>query len=106
MPWVANFDRTVCQIDSLRYLKNEAFTGLSFLVCVLLRNPGVSAMDAKKRSMRNPTLRRKSMELLKDITQMLHEILSSDDEEALRELEKTIRTLEQSRHKPGSHAIH
>jgi hypothetical protein len=63
-------------------------------------------MDAKKRSMRNPTLRRKSMELLKDITQMLHEILSSDDEEALRELEKTIRTLEQSRHKPGSHAIH
>ena len=56
--------------------------------------------------MRNPTLRRKSMELLKDITQMLREILSSDDEEGLRQLEKTIRVLEQSRHKPGSHAIH
>jgi hypothetical protein len=56
--------------------------------------------------MRNPALRRKSMELLKDITQMLREILSSGDEEGLRQLEKTIRALEQSRHKPGSHAIH
>ena len=66
----------------------------------------VSIMDAKKRSMRNPDLRRKSMELLKEITQMLREILSSDDEEGLLQLEKTIRSLEQSRHKPGSHAIH
>jgi hypothetical protein len=56
--------------------------------------------------MRNPALRRKSMELLKDITQMLREILSSDDEEGLRQLEKTIRALEQSRQKAGSHAIH
>jgi hypothetical protein len=87
-------------------LKNKVFTGFSVLVCVLLRCPGVSAMDVKKRSMRNPALRRKSMELLKDITQMLREILSSDDEEGLRQLEKTIRALEQSRQKPGSHAIH
>jgi hypothetical protein len=63
-------------------------------------------MDIKKRSMRNPALRRKSMELLKDITQMLREILSADDEEGLRQLEKTIRALEQSRQRPGSHAIH
>jgi hypothetical protein len=105
MPWVANFDRTVCQIGSLRQSKNEAFTELYFLVCVLL-SCRVSAMDANKRAMRNPALRRKSMELLKDITQMLREILSSDDEEGLLQLEKTIRDLEQSRHKPGSHAIH
>jgi hypothetical protein len=51
-------------------------------------------------------LRRKSMELLKDITQILREILSSGDEEGLRQFEKTIRALEQTRHKPGSHAIH
>ena len=63
-------------------------------------------MGAKKRDMDKPALRRKSMELLKDITQILREILSSGDEEGLRRLEHTIRTLEQTRHKPGSHAIH
>jgi hypothetical protein len=63
-------------------------------------------MDAKKRDMGKPALRRKSMELLKDITQMLREILSSGDEEGLRQIEKTIRALEQTRHKPGSHSIH
>ena len=36
MPWIVNFDGTVCQIGYVHYLKNEAFTGLSFLVCVLL----------------------------------------------------------------------
>ena len=63
-------------------------------------------MEAKKRAMVKPALRRKSMELLKDITQILREILSSGDEEGLRQLEKTIRSLEQTRRKPGSHAIH
>lgn len=63
-------------------------------------------MEAKKRAMVKPALRRKSMELLKDITQILREILSCGDEEGLRQLEKTIRALEQTRHKPGSHAIH
>ena len=56
--------------------------------------------------MRDPVLRRKSMQLLKDITQMLREILSSGDEEGLRRLEETIRALEQTRHKPGSHVVH
>ena len=51
-------------------------------------------------------LRRKSMELLKDVTEILREILSSGDEEGLRHVEETIRALEQTRHKPGSHAIH
>jgi hypothetical protein len=87
-----------CSSRKMKHLR-----GLSFLVCVLLF--GISAMDAKKAA-RNPALRRKSMELLKDITQILREILSSDDEEGLLQLEKTIRALEQSRHKPGSHAIH
>lgn len=63
-------------------------------------------MGANKRDIRNPALRRKSMELLKDITQMLREILSSGDEEGFRQFEKTIRALEQTRHKPGSHSIH
>ena len=63
-------------------------------------------MNTKKGPMGKSALRRKSMELLKDITQILREILSSGDEEGLRQLEKTIRTLEQTRRKPGSHAIH
>jgi hypothetical protein len=63
-------------------------------------------MEAKKRAMVKPALRRKSMELLKDITQILREILSCGDEEGLRQFEKTIRALEQTRHKSGSHAIH
>jgi hypothetical protein len=63
-------------------------------------------MDRKKGAMGKSALRRKSMELLKDMTQILREILSSGDEEGLRQLEKTIRTLEQTRRKPGSHAIH
>jgi hypothetical protein len=68
--------------------------------------PFHKTMDAKTRAMGKPALRRKSMELLKDITQILREILSSGDEEGLRQFEKTIRALEQTRHKPGSHAIH
>ena len=63
-------------------------------------------MSARKRDIRDPVLRRKSMELLKDITQMLREILSSGDEEGLRRLEETIRTLERTRPKHGSHIVH
>ena len=63
-------------------------------------------MGAKKADMDKPALRRKSMELLKDITEVLREIISSGDEEGLRHVEETIRALEQTRHKPGSHAIH
>ena len=50
-------------------------------------------MDTKKGAMGKSGLRRKSMELLKDMTQILREILSSGDEEGLRQLEKTIRAL-------------
>ena len=63
-------------------------------------------MDTKKEAMGKSALRRKSMELLKDMTQILREILSSGDVEGLRQLEKTIRALEQTRRKPSSHAIH
>ena len=87
-------------------VEKRSIYGAFLLVYVLLSGLGVSAMDEKKRAMRDPVLRRKSMELLKDITQMLREILSSGDEEGLLQLEKTIRALEQSRHKPGSDAIH
>ena len=48
-----------------------------------------------------PILRRKSMELLKDLTQILREIIGSGDEESFRRLEETIRAIDESRQKPG-----
>jgi hypothetical protein len=48
-----------------------------------------------------PILRRKSMELLKDLTQILQEIIGSGDEESFRRLEETIRAIDESRRKPG-----
>jgi hypothetical protein len=50
---------------------------------------------------KNPILRRKSMELLKDLTQILREIIGSDDEESFRRLEETIRSIDESRRKPA-----
>jgi hypothetical protein len=52
-----------------------------------------------------PILRRKSMELLKDLTQILQEIISSGDEGSFRRLEETIRAIDESRRKPG-HTLH
>ena len=49
---------------------------------------------------KTPVLRRKSMELLKDLTQILREIIGSDDEERFRRLEETIRAIDESRQKP------
>jgi hypothetical protein len=48
-----------------------------------------------------PILRRKSMELLKDLTQILQEIIGSGDEESFRRLEETIRAIDEGRQKPG-----
>jgi hypothetical protein len=50
---------------------------------------------------KNPILRRKTMELLKDLTQILQEIIGSGDENSLRRLEETIRAIDESRRKPG-----
>jgi hypothetical protein len=50
---------------------------------------------------KTPILRRKSMQLLKDLTQILQEIIGSGDEESLSRLEETIRELDESRRKPG-----
>ena len=50
---------------------------------------------------KNPILRRKSMELLKDLTQILQEIIGSGDENSLRRLEETIRAIDESRRKSG-----
>ena len=50
---------------------------------------------------KNPILRRKSMELLKDLTQILQEIIGSGDEESFRRLEETIHAIDESRRKPG-----
>jgi hypothetical protein len=48
-----------------------------------------------------PILRRKSMELLKELTQILREIIGSGDEESLRRLKETIRALDESRRRSG-----
>jgi len=50
---------------------------------------------------KTPILRSKSLELLKDLTQILQEIIRSGDEESLRRLEEIIRALDESRRKPG-----
>ena len=50
---------------------------------------------------KNPILRRKSMELLKNLTQILQEIIGSGVENSLRRLEETIRAIDESRWKPG-----
>ena len=54
---------------------------------------------------KNPTLRRKSMELLKELTQILKEIIGSGDEESLSRLQETIRALDESRRQPA-HTLH
>jgi hypothetical protein len=50
---------------------------------------------------KNPILRRKSMELLKELTHILQEIIGSGDEESLRRLEETIRAIDESRQRSG-----
>jgi len=69
------------------------------VVCVLLFGIGLEGemMTAE----RTPMLRRKSMELLKNLTQILQEIIGSGDEESLRRLEESIRAVDESRRKPG-----
>jgi hypothetical protein len=50
---------------------------------------------------KNPILRGKSMELLKELTQILQEIIRCGDEESFRQLEETIRVIDEGRRKPG-----
>ena len=50
---------------------------------------------------KTPILRGKSIELLKDLTQILQEIIRSADEESFRRLEGTIRAIDESHRKPG-----
>lgn len=49
---------------------------------------------------KNPILRRKSLELLKNLTQILQEIIGSGDEEGFRRLEEIIHAIDESRWKP------
>ena len=55
---------------------------------------------------KNPILRRKSMELLKDLTQILQEIIGSGDEESFRRLEETIRAIDESRRRTPARTLH
>ena len=56
-------------------------------------------------TMKSAILRRKSIELLKELTQILQEIISAGDEESFRRLAETIHKLNESRRSP-SHTIH
>ena len=51
------------------------------------------------RTEKTPILRQKSMELLKDLTQILREIIGSGDEESFGRLEETIHAIDASRQK-------
>jgi hypothetical protein len=68
------------------------------VVYVLLS--GISVEGEMMTAENKPILRRKSMELLKDLTQILREIIGSGDEESFRRLEETIRAIDESRQKP------
>lgn len=61
---------------------------------------GISLEDEMMTAEKTPILRSKSMELLKDLTQILQEIIRSGDEESFRRLEETIRAIDESRRKP------
>jgi hypothetical protein len=61
---------------------------------------GISLRGKMMTDEKNPILRVKSMELLKDLTQILQEIIRSGDEESFRRLEETIRAIDESRRKP------
>jgi len=65
------------------------------VVCVLLS--GISLEGETMTGEKTPILRGKSMELLKDLTQILQEIIRSGDEESFRRLEETIRAIDESR---------
>ena len=68
------------------------------MVCILLS--GISLGGEMVTAENKPILRRKSMELLKELTQILREIIGSGDEESLRRLEETIRAVDQNRQRP------
>jgi hypothetical protein len=49
----------------------------------------------------NALLRRQSMELLKELTEILQRIIGSGDQQSLNRLQETIRTLCERRRKPA-----
>jgi hypothetical protein len=62
---------------------------------------GISLEGEMVTAENKPILRRKSMELLKELTDILQEIIGSGDEESLRRLEETIRAIDESRQRSG-----
>ena len=57
------------------------FPGLYVVVYVLLSG---SSLEGKMKTTENKPMRRKSMELIKDLTQILQEIIRSGDEDSFR----------------------
>ena len=74
------------------------------MVYVLLS--GISLEGEMMTAEKNPILRRKSMELLKDLTQILREIIGSGDEESFRRLEETIRAIDETRRQKPGRTLH
>jgi hypothetical protein len=56
--------------------------------------------------MKNPVLIRNSMRLIKEILEILREIISSGDEESLRRLQEIVRAFVESRQDVGNRALH
>jgi hypothetical protein len=64
-----------------------------------------SLVFGQRATLKSSMLRRKSIELLKELIQILQEIIGSGDEESFRRLEQTIRNLDENRRRP-SHTVH
>ena len=58
------------------------------------------------RVVRNPVLIRNSMELIKEITDILREIIASGDEQGFRRLKEIVRVFKDSRQSVESRALH
>jgi hypothetical protein len=63
------------------------------------------AQRLRERNVKSSILRRKSIELVKELLQILQEIIGSGDEESFRRLQETVRKLDENRRKPG-HTLH
>jgi hypothetical protein len=81
-------------VDNQFFVAKEDF-------CLHQNSLGEGMMMAEKNAM----LRRQSMELLKEPTEILQRIIGSGDEQSLSRLRETIRTLYESRREAASRPL-
>jgi hypothetical protein len=95
---IDNLAQRIANLSERALLTRSIFQRFVIVVCVLLSDIrlGTEIMRTEK----SRILRRRSIELLKDLTHILREIIGTDDEERFRRLEETIRAIDESRGKP------